>query len=419
MWPCKNLDKWQVNKQNNVNFTVERAVFCFFWFFWLVYGVKLCHLGFGEDTDAWLMAQTAQKLSFGEGYDPARSFGNPVYEFLLVLIQPHQNWFLSNLFNLFLASLFLWRLGKYFPGLSEIQLLTVRLTLLVLPIFTEAATCSMEYMLVWFLLMEALLAEKNGQIWLFWCLVFLAVFTRFEFLLFFIPIIFYKNEKAISPLPFYFLLFIVASFIFWSFGKNPAPFSSVEGSIYFYGGRLFFLFKQAGVLSAIYLGLLAGIIFNLKEKNGYQKVGIVALVFFVLFPFEWAYSFPAMIFGLVILVSKSNKPSHLALPFFVLMLTFIKIQTGSILNYPSNFRNREEMTRMYNVAQIIDYQQATLVLEGATFLPTDTRNWEKGLNNRLFHRKNSNFFVAEKLTLQELDSLKKVGMVVLKSLPMP
>ncbi len=70
------------------------------------YAFALCKLGFGEDTDAWLMAQTAQKLSFGETYDPARSFGNPVYEFLLMLIQSNQNWFWSNFFNLFLGSVF-------------------------------------------------------------------------------------------------------------------------------------------------------------------------------------------------------------------------------------------------------------------------------------------------------------------------
>jgi len=77
------------------------------------------------------------------------------------------------------------------------------------------------------------------------------------------------------------------------------------------------------------------------------------------------------------------------------------------------------MTKLYQEAQVCDFKQATLFLEGATYLPTDTRNWEKLMGNRLFHRKNSNFFVGEKLTVTELDSLKKTGMEIKERLSGP
>jgi hypothetical protein len=394
----------------SVNFTVERAVFCFFWILWLGYAFALCKLGFGEDTDAWLMAQTAQKLSFGETYDPARSFGNPVYEFLLVLIQSKQNWFWSNFFNLFLASVFLWRLDKYFPFLSGFQLLIARLTLMVLPVFTEAASSSMEYVLVWLLFFEALQARKNGFNWLFWCFSFLIVFTRLEFFLFLIPFFYSKNEKP--HFLFYALAAYLGFYLFWSFGQNPSPFSSLENGIQFYGGRIFFLFKQAGPLLPLYLFLLADNLSNRNALTEYQKSGIFALAFFVLFPFEWAYAFPALISGLVSWISIFGKPVQVAIPISTFLLSIIHFETNSFLSFPSNFRNRNEMIKTYTSAQVIDFKRPTLILEGATYLPTNTRNWDKLMNNRLFHKKSSNLFIGERLSEKEIDSLKLSGMAV-------
>jgi len=408
--------KWQINKQISVNFTVERTVFCFFWLLWLGYGFLLCHLGFGEDTDAWLMAQTAQKLSLGQGYDPARSFGNPLYEFLLVLIQPKQNWFLSNVFSLLLASVFLWRLRSYFLLLTEIQLLIARLSVMVLPVFIEAATSSIEYLLGWLLLFETLHASKNVLIRMFWCFLILAVFTRLEFFILLIPIFFPKNEKVF---PFFFLIAVFFSFLFWSFGKNPAPFYFLQDAIHFYAGRIFFLFKQAGAWLPIYLILLMGILLNKQIEPWYWKTGIIGLVFFIFFPFEWAYCFPVMLFGLVAWIPIGSKPIQVAIPILFFLLSTFDFKSFSFFNLPPNYKRRLEMTKLYQEAQVCDFKQATLFLEGATYLPTDTRNWEKLMGNRLFHRKNSNFFVGEKLTVTELDSLKKTGMEIKERLSGP
>jgi hypothetical protein len=281
---------------------------------------------------------------------------------------------------------------------------------MVLPVFTEAASSSMEYMLVWVLFFEALQARKNRFNWLFWCLSFLIVFTRLEFILFLIPFFYSKNEKP--HIPFYVLAASFGFYLFWSFGKNPSPFTSFETGIQFYAGRIFFLFKQAGLLLIVYLFLLAGILSNRKALTEYKKSGIIALAFFVFFPFEWAYAFPALLSGLVGWISIFRKPVQFAIAISSFLLSITHFETDSFLSFPSNFRNRNEMIKTYTTAQVIDFKRPTLILEGATYLPTNTRNWDKLMNNRLFHKKSSNLFIGERLSEKEIDSLKLSGMAV-------
>jgi hypothetical protein len=176
------LDKRQISTQNSVNFSDERLIFVFSCLAFCLVGSHLAQLGFGEDTDAWLMAQTARKLALGLGYDPARSFGNPLYEHLLIFLQPRLNWEWSNLVNLFLGVVFVWRLPLLFPFLSVRQSLILRLSVMALPVFMEAATSSMEYMLAWSLLLETLLAWNTKRLAAFFCFETLAIFTRLEFL---------------------------------------------------------------------------------------------------------------------------------------------------------------------------------------------------------------------------------------------
>ena len=69
-----------------------------------------------------------------------------------------------------------------------------------------------------------------------------------------------------------------------------------------------------------------------------------------------------------------------------------------------------EMTRDFQWAQSVDFPQKTLLLYGATWFPTDVGHWEKVLDNRIFHRKGSRFYVGEKLNRPEiLDSLRSAG----------
>ena len=413
----KTLDKRQISKENPVNFSDERLIFVLFCLAWCLWGWLLVQQGFGEDTDAWLLAQTAEKLLLGQGYDPARSFGNPVYEFLLVILQPEQVWIWSNLFNLFLSVLFLWRLPLAFPFLKPLEGLILRLSLLAMPIFTEAATSSMEYMLCWWLLLESLLALKSERRKLLYVFVSLACFTRLEFyplLLFtFWGNVFGEKTAGISLSKPFFVILSVSWLLYlgWAMDKNPSPFTDLESGFRFYAGRIGYLIKQADVLTPIYIYLIIGAIQMKTHDSLFYRLGLGNFLFFILFPFEWAYILPTMVIGLVSRIS--SFPSHRwwMMPIGILAASLLSwnMKTKFSFQLPSNYSRRKEMTKLYLLAQKAHPRNPTLLLYGATFLPTNTRTWEKAMGNRLFHRKNSYLYVGEKLNKTELDSLLESG----------
>jgi len=407
----KTLDKRQIQSQIKVKLTVERFVFSCFWLAWCCWCYTLCQLGFGEDTDAWLMAQTAQKLSFGLPYDPARSFGNPLFEYLLVILQPNQQWFWSNLFNLLLASIFLWRISHYFSFLTNIQVLIIRLSLMAFPIFTEAASSSMEYMLAWLLFMETVAVHKTNSKWRALIFATLTVFTRLEFFPIFLFGLFPQLKGKISN-AFTFYIGLTLAFVMylvWAYGKNPSPFYSIESAIHFYAGRLYFLLRQAGIWIPVYLFLFSGIICRTFE---FRRIGLASLLFFLLFPFEWAYAFPALLFGLFGWISTSSIQKRFVFLAGIFMVTCMDFSGKLNFGLASNFETRTEMNQLFKLATYANFEKPTLILYGATYFPTDTRLWIKQMENRLFNRKNSNLFVGEKLLDGEIDSLQNVGFQV-------
>ena len=380
----------------------------------------MAQLGFGEDTDAWLMAQTARKISLGLGYDPARSFGNPLYEHLLVFLQPQLNWKCSNLVNLFVGVVFVWRLPLLFPFLSIRQSLILRLSVMAMPIFIEAATSSMEYMQAWWLLLEALLSWNAKRLGAFLCFCTLACFTRLECL----PLLFFTlrphqteyypfNQKKRFPLP---LLLLMAwgGYMAWAWGQNPPPFTDLLGGLRFYGGRVWFLTGQAGILTLVYIWLFTGT-WQLKTSNPLlYRLGLANLLLFCVFPFEWAYAFPALVIGLSVLIPSVTTRLNWLVPAGILAGSFLcwNMKTKFTFQLPPTLTRRTEMTQQYELAQQTHPQKPTILLYGATWFPTNPETWEKSMHNRLFHRKQSFFFVAEKLSSSETDSLLRSGFEV-------
>ncbi len=418
------MDKRQISTQNSVNFSDERLIFVFFCLAFCLFGFHLARLGFGEDTDAWLMAQTARKLALGLGYDPARSFGNPVYEHLLIFLQPGLNWTSSNLVNLFLGIVFVWRLPLLFPFLSVRQSLILQLSVMALPVFIEAATSSMEYMLAWWLLLESLLAWKRKSLAAFFCFATLAIFTRLEFL----PLLAFSLRPNLTAphsdhkklrLPFFLLLAAWTLYLFWAWGQNPSPFTDLSGGLRFYGGRIWFLIGQAGILILLFGWLFTGIGQLKTSEPVLYRLGMGNLLLFCVFPFEWAYAFPALLLGLAGQIPSVTPRLNWLVPAGILAGSFLSwnMKTKFSFQLPSALTHRTEMTRQYELAQRRHPEKQTLLLYGATWFPTNPETWEKSMQNRLFHRKQSYLYVAEKLNPEETDSLLNAGFEILTVVP--
>ena len=372
-------------------------------FAWLVFTAALTFEGFGLDTDAWLMARSASLLRAGEGYDPARSLGNPLWEFLLVIFQPELDFRISNGINLLLALVFLFRLKFWLSGISGGQIGFIQLCLCLIPVFTEAAGSSMELMSGWLLLMEAAWAIRHENRRALFGLALLSSFVRPEFFLFLVLAAWGKKYLLrILIIPGLFLL----AYLCFSWGKNPAPFQSLAELPAFYAARGWYLIRQAGLLLPVYLTLLflsAG-----SEEGATSRVGKAALFFFVLFPFEWAYAFPALLSGLVFFVKKyrfSFAAGLLLLAGISLSSSLFFTRSGLLALY----WQRQLMCSQFRLGETAEPGSPVLLLDGATFLPTRYQIWERSHRNRLFHRKGSNFWVGERFSRAELDSFQREG----------
>lgn len=378
---------------------------------WLIYAALLTQLGYGLDTDAWLMARTADLLRSGDAYDPARSLGNPFWEFLLTFLQPDFEFRISNGLNLLLSLWFLFRLQqKFLADWQKDGKAALLLSFCLMPVFTEAATSSMEYVLAWLLLLESLIALRERKHNHFIVLCLLAGFTRAEFSLYLIITALYFNPQLI------FRLLIpglsIAAYLIWATGKNPVPFSTMEDIPVFFAGRVWFLIRQAGLLLPLYLLLL---FLSLRQKDLLLKwPGRFSLFFFIFLPFEWAYAFPAMLSGgLVLAESLRGK----AINRWLLLLSAISLSSTILLPYsglPALYQERQLMLRQYQLASELKPARPLLLTDGATFLPTRSKLWERSHGNRLFHKPGSNLWVSERFTNAELDSLRREGFSIRK-----
>ena len=401
------MDKRQNRIEISANFSVERVVFSGIFLSWALFTSVLCFQGFGADTDAWLMARTAALLRAGEDYDPARSLGNPLWEFLLAWLQPGLRFEYSNLFNLLTSLVFLWRINLLLPDFSRKTVLSVCLLLCCLPVFTEGASSSMELMPAWYLWLECLIALRNNQGKRFGMLYVLLCLNRAEFLLFLLHGLFRRKNLLRFYLP---GIFVCLISLLYNYGKNPVPFSGVEETLLFYAGRIWFLIRQAGLLLPAYLFLIFR---SLWQQDYFLRwSGIPALIFFCFFPFEWAYAFPAMLSGLLSLPLASGEKMLRRLLLFVLPASVFSFLVAPSSGLTGLFLHRRTMVAQYQLALKYQPEKPVLLLDGATFLPTDFHLWDRSMENRLFWKRGSHFFVAERLEKNELDSLRHEGFKV-------
>lgn len=396
------MDNRQISILNPDKAKVERWIFRISCFIWICTSLWFCTLGFGADTDAWLMAQTAQKLRLGLGYDPARSAGNPLYELLLALLQPGQIWWASNLFNFGIAVLILVRIPNYFSDFTLQKKWRNCLFIITLPVFWSSATSSMESILALWLWLETGLAVqriKVGQTVLF------TLFTTACRPEYFVLIIvqhwpFWRLHHRYAAM----LSTMVLAYLFWVYGKNPLPFHDIESTFRFYAGRLVTLFR--GGAGLLYCGVLLVAFYPLSSTlaTEWRRAVFINVALFAVFPFEWTYLLPSLFISSFHLRINTL---HLGI---ALVLSLV-VWRGGAPGFEMPWQDRKWKTEAYSLAQTVDFPKNTLLLYGATWFPTDVTRWKKSMKNRLFHRTGSHFFVGEKLN-HNLDSLHQAGFTI-------
>lgn len=414
------LDKRQIKENQLQSQRFERWLLWLAGAYFLIYGRFLASFGFGLDTDAWLMAQTAEKWRTEFAYDPARSFGNPVYEGILTLLQWNGNWLWSNWANLLIFIYLTFRIPVYF-SITETQKVTaIRILWLLFPLFLKNASSSMEFVPgLWFLLesVHAMDSGKQKNV-IFWTA--LAIFTRLEWwpILFFLKMPFWQKNRLAGIL----LTIGWLGYLFWAWGKNPSPFHNFETFLLFYGQRWAILMGSAGYCILPILFYL--IRWNSQKLKTYWKnLATFSLLFFCLFPFEWEYAMPFFAISLVAIASHLHPLQAFLLgtgfgvfSYFQLTIKnaeFTKVDIQLMMPH----QIRQAQFHQYRWAQKAQPTTNTLFLEGATLFPFPVSNWEKVLDNRVFHRKNSTFYVGERLPATSLDSLRQLGWKIEAHLP--
>lgn len=358
------------------------------------------------------MAQTVQKLQQGFGYDPARSFGNPVYEFTASLFPVLPLGLNTNVLSLVLANLFLFRLPRYFSFLNSAGLLFFRLMLMVMPFFQEAATSSMEYLPAWLVFFETRRAFKDSKFVYFFIGLIVSAFLRIELFVFLSILFFCKpGHHPISLFVWMICLGMLSFYLGWAWGINPAPFADFPSGLKFYGGRFFSLLKQAGLLSPAYF--LPFLLFLLPRLRKNYSADIKAnLLFFVLCPFEWAYLFPAWLAALFLVFGRTAvQPRFFFLPAAIFLLGLFALSPFSF-GQSASLMKRKEQLKWLEWADAQNPEKPEILLFGATFIPVNIREWEKVLDTRIFRKKGTLLYVAERLSGPDLDSLVKQGFSV-------
>lgn len=389
--------------------------------YFLLYGFFFLPLGFGLDTDAWLMAQTVEKLRMGEGYDPARSLGNPLYEFLLVPLQWGEQWIISNAINLLIFCIIIWRIPAYFPKIELVKVAGIRFLFLLFPLFLKNATSSIEFIPALWFLMEATAAIEKDKLTAACLWTVLAIFCRLEFALF---LLLFQMPFWQKRLPAFLLILISwGGYIFYAWGKNPVPWRDAS-YFYFFIHRFGALFVHGGAVFLVYPLMVIALLHLPASEIRYRNLAFGNLLAFMFSPFEWEYLLPFFFISLVGLTLWCNQKQLLGLGVLIQLLNFIHFQWDRgtnqfLIEFQLPHQERAEAFGQYQWAQRHRPAQKTLYLSGATLFPYPVKDWEKVKDNRIFHRKDSHFYVGERLGNRELDSLHHAGWVIEKNTTMP
>lgn len=112
---------------------------------WILVTAPFTRLGYGSDSDAWLVYDAARQIWQSGAYVRSRSTGFPVYELLVTPLVHVGSWYLANLLSLAAGALFLLALFRLWNRGHLRHPLLVVLCTGFLPVFVKNGSSTMDY----------------------------------------------------------------------------------------------------------------------------------------------------------------------------------------------------------------------------------------------------------------------------------
>lgn len=411
---------------------------------WLTVTLPLLNLGYGSDTDSWLVARVADVIWTTHKYNPSRSSGFPLFEIGISPFVHSGRYWVANLL-------------PFLGGVSLLVSLAVlgrkrrlrhpRLVMIFigfLPVVLKNATCTIDYALTLSFLSWAYVALTSGRYAATMVLVGVACGFRPQTVLYFPPLALYLWWLTRS---------FKKAFVLGAIGATTAvlcysPVLLTTGPLSGYkdyalgvvGQTLMFGYNGFQVLGIIPTLLLAGIViyavrarkqgapdFNHEIPHLYLHLGVCAiyLVAFAAMPHEPEYLLPAVLSLVFMMDSLLDHRLMIAATCAALSYHAFRIETlGGVsahrklkVSIKVGYLARDIAVRRWMVSTrdaLTNFtpDRPTYLMFGSDWATTLNPAFEEVERFTAFRKKGTEYYVADPVTDAQVDALRARGLRV-------
>lgn len=299
--------------------------------------LPLLNLGFGLDSDAWRVANSAFDLYFNHIYHVSRFPGYPLHELINSLVINY-GWIATNSLTVIVSFISVIAFARLLNLLGEKNKGLLVLGYVFLPILWINSANTMDYM--WglaFILLSWLFIIKKRYIYAGLFISF-AIGTRITNAVFIIPFLYFiwSNDRNLQNIYKFLLTVSLLSIVLYS----PLFFKYGISFFKYYPGKLALyiifarLIGEFGVLTLLFgLALLplclrkiiSGSVNNFENKFLLTSIFLI-FVIFIFVPHEPEYLIPAIPFGLILLNRLVSK--RLIITFLIISLSYSVISVN-------------------------------------------------------------------------------------------
>lgn len=299
--------------------------------------IPLLNLGFGSDSDAWRIANSAFDLYYFHIYHPSRFPGYPLVEFINSLIINH-GWLTTNILTMVLSLISVIIFAMILKELEIKNKGLIIITYAFLPILWINSASTMDYMwaltfiiLCWFLILK----EKFVLAGLIFGLSIGSRPTSIFLIIPFIYLIYIKNKDAKNIFNFSFTSIIIASILFiplyLQYGLHFITFYYQDLYISSVWSDASYLFGSIAIIFGIVILILySKVLFEeISKKNKMLIFFLIStfliIILFIFAPYETAYLIPAIPFGILLINEISKRKFFIILCMLLLLNSFVSI----------------------------------------------------------------------------------------------